>query len=801
MQFESALPLAAARARPRASIARRLELAFLSVAVMTVVACGVAFWAFGAVEKTFISVADRGFPQATAALRLQSDSQEIALALLALTSASDEASRVDLSARMKKLLANLRERIAVLSEGREHVDPLIAAMPDALGANFAATDALVRQRLGLEAQAQERLARTADAQRDLLATLDLLETAANADLLAAARRTSLTAAASIHGLIDQEITSLRTLLKLRADVLRLNSLVVEAQLSPSQAVGVDVRRKGTVLFDEVRRAVGQLRVPEAVSVTQPLLASLSPFLTQAGKAPSLTPAQAEDQLRKVGAAMAAFDLALEPLVRKMTFQMIAQSDTITGNAANAVVLLMAEEVASLEAILRVRGDGSLLAALIAQASYAPQDRLVDLRRAFELTQAHLLFALANVKASNDLASTRAAVARLSAWGTGGDGIFALRTRQLELQKSVDSAVLRNQEAGARIAGLVSELSDGFGQRLASQIGGLRLALERDTILLILIAALSLVFSALVGWLYVGRRIASRLVRLAESMTQIAAGNFASPIPSEPRSSDEIASMAESLRFFRDRIAAQRELERAAVVAAESANKAKTDFLANMSHELRTPLNAVIGFSEALHERIFGELNEKQAEYVSDIHSSGKHLLSLINDILDLSKVEAGSMQLYVVEFDVTSALQNALTLVRERAQRQGIKLALHVDPALQTFRADERKFKQIMLNLLSNAVKFTPSGGYVDIAARHVNSALEVAVSDTGVGIAPHDQQAVFEEFRQVGDDYTRKAEGTGLGLSLTLRLIELHGGTLLLQSELGKGSTFTFTLPTRHDE
>ena len=260
-------------------------------------------------------------------------------------------------------------------------------------------------------------------------------------------------------------------------------------------------------------------------------------------------------------------------------------------------------------------------------------------------------------------------------------------------------------------------------------------------------------------------------------------------------------MAESLRFFRDRIAAQRELERAAVVAAESANKAKTDFLANMSHELRTPLNAVIGFSEALHERIFGELNEKQAEYVSDIHSSGKHLLSLINDILDLSKVEAGSMQLYVVEFDVTSALQNALTLVRERAQRQGIKLALHVDPALQTFRADERKFKQIMLNLLSNAVKFTPSGGYVDIAARHVNSALEVAVSDTGVGIAPHDQQAVFEEFRQVGDDYTRKAEGTGLGLSLTLRLIELHGGTLLLQSELGKGSTFTFTLPTRHDE
>jgi signal transduction histidine kinase len=232
---------------------------------------------------------------------------------------------------------------------------------------------------------------------------------------------------------------------------------------------------------------------------------------------------------------------------------------------------------------------------------------------------------------------------------------------------------------------------------------------------------------------------------------------------------------------------------------EIANRHKSEFLANMSHELRTPLNAIIGFSEVLGEKYFGELNEKQLDYVKDIHSSGKHLLSLINDILDLSKIEAGRMELDVSEFDMPSALQNAMTLVRERAQRHGIKLDLQTDPALGQFYADERKFKQIMLNLLSNAVKFTPEGGTVGVTARPNGSTVEIAVADSGVGIAAADQEAIFEEFKQVGSDYTKKAEGTGLGLALTRRFIELHGGAIRVASAPGKGSTFTFTLPIRH--
>ena len=230
---------------------------------------------------------------------------------------------------------------------------------------------------------------------------------------------------------------------------------------------------------------------------------------------------------------------------------------------------------------------------------------------------------------------------------------------------------------------------------------------------------------------------------------------------------------------------------------ESASRHKSEFLANMSHELRTPLNAVIGFSEVLSERMFGELNEKQDEYLKDIHASGQHLLSLINDILDLSKIEAGKMELEPSDLDLPMTIDNALMLVRERAARRGIALHRAVDERLGQVEADERKIRQVLLNLLSNAIKFTPEGGRVEVAAKPVNGFIEVSVSDTGVGIAPADQDAVFEEFRQVGTA-DKRVEGTGLGLALSRKFVELHGGKIWVKSQVGAGSTFTFTVPVR---
>jgi signal transduction histidine kinase len=230
---------------------------------------------------------------------------------------------------------------------------------------------------------------------------------------------------------------------------------------------------------------------------------------------------------------------------------------------------------------------------------------------------------------------------------------------------------------------------------------------------------------------------------------------------------------------------------------EAASRHKSEFLANMSHELRTPLNAIIGFSEVLGERMFGELNEKQEEYLKDIHASGQHLLSLINDILDLSKIEAGRMELELTEFNLPATLDNALTLVRERAGRHGIALHMTVDDRVEHVQADERKIKQVILNLLSNAIKFTPEEGRIDVRAVPGDGIIEVSVSDTGAGIAPEDQEAIFEEFRQVGTA-EKKAEGTGLGLTLCRKFVELHGGRIWVKSKVGVGSTFSFTIPVK---
>jgi signal transduction histidine kinase len=246
---------------------------------------------------------------------------------------------------------------------------------------------------------------------------------------------------------------------------------------------------------------------------------------------------------------------------------------------------------------------------------------------------------------------------------------------------------------------------------------------------------------------------------------------------------------QNARLFREIEVKSRELE--------AASRHKSEFLANMSHELRTPLNAIIGFSEVLSERMFGEINEKQAEYIGDILQSGQHLLALINDILDLSKIEAGRMELELSDFDLPSVVENTLILVRERAVRQGITLGRTVDKHLGTIRADERKVKQVLLNLLSNALKFTPEGGRIEVRAAVQDGLAKISVTDTGVGISPDDQEAVFEEFRQVGT-VSKKVEGTGLGLAISQKFIELHGGKIWVTSQLGTGSTFTFTLPLR---
>jgi len=231
---------------------------------------------------------------------------------------------------------------------------------------------------------------------------------------------------------------------------------------------------------------------------------------------------------------------------------------------------------------------------------------------------------------------------------------------------------------------------------------------------------------------------------------------------------------------------------------EIASRHKSEFLANMSHELRTPLNAIIGFSDVLRQGMVGDLSPKQTEYMDDVLVSARHLLSLINDILDLSKVEAGRMELDLSTFSLREAVDSGVTMIRERAGRGGVAVGASVASDVDEIEADQRKVKQVLFNLLTNAVKFTPSGGHVDVAALRVDGEVRISVRDSGIGIAPEDQERVFEEFQQVSAAKRVSAEGTGLGLALARRFVELHGGRMWLESAPGAGSTFTFSLPVR---
>jgi signal transduction histidine kinase len=331
---------------------------------------------------------------------------------------------------------------------------------------------------------------------------------------------------------------------------------------------------------------------------------------------------------------------------------------------------------------------------------------------------------------------------------------------------------------------------------------------RTAILLVIGLALAVLASLLLA-----RRMVAPIETLQVGAARVAGGDLETPIRVD--TGDELEDLADEFNRMTGQLREsyagleQKIQDRTSELAdalgqleekrreLETVSAHKSEFLANMSHELRTPLNAIIGFSEVLHEQMFGPLNEQQMGYVQDVLQAGRHLLSVINDILDLSKVEAGRMELDLSEVSIPEALRAGISLNGERASRGEVTLELSVEPVEIVILADERKVRQVVFNLLSNAVKFTAPGGRVDVSARMTDGMVLVSVADTGFGIAPEDRELIFEEFQQArATDAGTRQEGTGLGLPLSRRFIELHGGRLWVESERGVGSTFSFTLP-----
>ena len=302
-----------------------------------------------------------------------------------------------------------------------------------------------------------------------------------------------------------------------------------------------------------------------------------------------------------------------------------------------------------------------------------------------------------------------------------------------------------------------------------------------------VAAGAIVLALLLGFV-LSWSVIGPIQRIDTRLAAIASGDFSQHVDVPNR--DELGALATNVNRMND------ELNRL-YKELEAASLHKSQFLANMSHELRTPLNAIIGFSQVLRDGMFGETNPKQEEYLDDILTSANHLLALINDVLDLSKVEAGQVELQIAPFSLRETLERSVVMVRERAIENGVQVEFVQSDGLDIVSGDERRIRQVIVNLLSNAVKFTPSGGAVDMQATQANGEVRISVTDTGPGIATEDHEQIFEEFRQT-DAGVAQREGTGLGLALSKRLVELHGGRIWVDSELSKGSTFVFTLPVR---
>lgn len=624
---------------------------------------------------------------------------------------------------------------------------------------------------------------------------------------------ALTVGATFLSLIrfNQIDSVLRSLVDVSMPALKL-SMDVQTRASDVIEVATEVGR----VENEVERFTGMAEATERISSLWQAVEKLRGVIAnQESMVPIQTliariDSQVGDLDRAVGESLAASSAPARSF-QKVTDATAAANRTIAAmverlNAAQAAPAAEPRPAAAwLGPLYELRGDFNEAASVLGSLRRANSSEALDAVRAeFDGVFGRIQAAVGKLRQTpefaSDLGALETATQDLAAQSTGNDGLFALRTQFLRIRNAIatitkalkdDGGQLREQVAGL-VAQAESEAADSQ-QRSASTITASR-------IWLLLIAISTLLIAGLIVWLFVHRYVGSRLDALADSMLGIAQGDLSAPIPAA--GPDELGEMSRALAVFRDNardIHIARDQAIQARAEAEAASRAKSTFLANMSHELRTPLNAIIGYSEILAEDATDRGDDTAVQDLQKIQAAGRHLLGLINSILDLSKIEAGRMDVYLEQINLMQLIEEVRVLVQPLIEKNSNRLVIECPADIGSMRTDLTKAKQSLVNLLSNAAKFTDQGEVRLEVARQAGSAGDphvlFKVSDSGIGMTEEQMGRLFEAFAQADSSTTRNFGGTGLGLAITRRFATLLGGSITVTSKPGEGSTFTLDL------
>ena len=812
-------------------IQTKLWLAFYSMAGLTIIASAVAWYAFVEVGRSVTHITTDSVPTMSLFQRLAEKSAQIAAAAPALMASVNQEERVreqvSLEEREKELVVLMNDL-----QGTQINPDRVARLTD-IKKQFTDTlrelNASVEQGLRLKARREEAVAGLTAVHGRFLETLEPLVDDSAFDLVIRSEGVTARSTEALTNLVDRGVGTMHRLMEINAEGNLAAGLLAEAANVSDITLIQPIRERFVAAVATIERSLNKL--PD--SADKGKLKRATDALLNLGTGAENIFDMREHELRAIAATRgslqvkrermaAALKVAHESLLETLTpivddarFDLVISSEEVTARSTEALTNLVDRGVNRLQLLLTMRAEGNLAAGLLTEAAGVLQGNLLQpLRERLTAAASHIERNLDRLSESGDNGRLSEAAKALLAFGRGNNSIFNLRQRELHqiavAQASLQANRLLADRLGIEVAKLVAAGQTRSDEAAARSIE----AINSGKVLLTVIMALSIAGATMIILLYVAPRVVKPLKTMTASMSNLAKGDTSVDIPAQDRR-DEIGAMANALVVFRDTALELRRHRdhlqdlvdeqtadlRALKEEAEQTSHAKSDFLAKMSHELRTPLNAIIGYSEMLQEEA-EDLGQK--EFVPDLQKicgAGKHLLELINDILDLSKIEAGKMDLFLEDFDIAPMVQDVAGTISPLVEKNGNTLEVQSVDSPGAMHADLTKVRQALFNLLSNACKFTEQGTItLGVTREMVDGAdwVRFRVSDSGIGMTPEQMRKLFQAFSQADSSTTRKYGGTGLGLAISQKFCQMMGGDITVESTLGQGSTFSISLPAK---